>query len=345
MKKQIIDKIEYCYSVNAIKIGGEPWLLFGGERGGALCAYHGRDFQEKVTILSPAERLGGVMSISTIPDREGYFFMSAGFYSMVQSETSSIYLVRYRNGQFQREKICDIPYLHRFDVLTVEGRRFLIACTLHQGKHDDNDWSTPGKILGAELPLDLDKRIDIQLTVLADGLYQNHGFNRIPGTNDVLTSSREGVFRITPPKKGGVSWKIKQIFDFPASDVCALDLDGDGRLEYGIISPFHGNCFRIYRQTPTEMKILYEHPKPLDFYHAIYADTLNGIPVFIAGARKMDMDLYQVFWNAEEGKFCSEIIEAGAGSSNARIVHTAAGDILMSANRQKQEAEGVIFTN
>lgn len=345
MKKQIIDKIEYCYSVNAIELNGEPWLLFGGERDGVLCAYHGKDFREKVMILSPGERLGGVMSISTIPDKDGYFFMSTGFYSMVQSETSSIYLVRYKNGQFQREKMCDIPYLHRFDVLTVEGRRFLIACTLHEGKRDNDDWSTPGKVLGAELPSDLDNNIDIQMTVLAEGLYQNHGFNRIPGTNDVLVASCEGVYCITPPKKDSTSWNIKQIFGISVSDVCALDLDGDGTLEYGIISPFHGNCFRIYRQTPDGAEILYEHPKPLDFYHAIYADTLNGTPVFIVGARGMDMDLYQVFWDAKEEKFCSEIIEAGAGSSNARIVHTAAGDILMSANRQKPEAEAVIFTN
>lgn len=338
MRKQVIDTVSKCYSVNALNMGKERWLLFAGEGDGSLQAYHGENFREKEVLWDESAGLGGIMSICTVPEKEGWFFVSTGFFTMIQSESSSIYLVRRRDGKFEKEKVCDIPYLHRFDVFVENGHRYLLACTLHEGKKEKDDWSTAGKILTAELPMDLEKSVETRPRVLMEGLFQNHGFNRLPGKGIVLIACREGVYQVNAPSGKGAEWNIEKLFDFPASDVCAFDLDGDGELEYGIISPFHGNRFCIYKRTATGIRKLYEHEKPLNFYHAIYADILNGRPVFVIGARKEDMDLYQVFWDESTQKLVSELIETGAGSSNVRIVHTGDKDFIMSANRQKNEA-------
>ena len=76
----------------------------------------------------------------------------------------------------------------------------------------------------------------------------------------------------------------------------------------------------------------------MDFYHAIYAANINGVPSFILGARKDDMELYVVQYD-KEAKACKSILlDEHVGSSNARIIHTEKGDMIMSANRQIGEA-------
>lgn len=340
MKKKIIDKIDKCYCVNAVTINGKTNLIYAGEGDGSLSVYSGENFEIKEQIWDEKEELGGTMTICAVEDKEGYFFASTGFFTMIESGESAIYLVRYQNGKFERMKVCDIPYLHRFDVITVEDRRYLIACTLHSGKKDKDDWSTAGKIFVAELPYDLDQDFYIKPTAIKVGLVQNHGFNRVTekGITSILVACREGVFRVTPPQKKEDEFTVEQLFYFPASDVCAADIDGDGVLEYGIISPFHGDHFGVYKRNGLDARMLYEHPKKLDFYHAIYADDFCGEASFVIGARKEDMDLYRVFWNRETKEIETELIETGAGSSNARIVHTEKGDLIMSANRQINEA-------
>lgn len=340
MRKVILDTITKCYSLNALYADGQTKLIFAGEGDGSLQIYQGKDFRTKTTLWSENDGLGGTMTICTVPDREGYFFASTGFFTMIHSEKSSIYLLRYQHGAYSRVKICDIPYLHRFDVLTVQGHRYLVACTIHSGKRSPEDWSCPGKILVAELPMDLDGDVSVEPKVLMEGLTQNHGFNRMTedGKEAVLIAAKNGIFKVSPPPKNSQEWCVEKLFDFSASDVCAADLDGDGILEYGVISPFHGNTFSVYKLVNGVPELLYRHQKPLDFYHAICADSYLGTPSFVIGARKLDMDLYRVFFDGNSRKIATELIESGAGSSNAKIIHTEYGDAIISANRQKDEA-------
>lgn len=340
MEKKVIDQIRKCYSVNALNIQGKTSLVFAGEGDGSLTIYQGENFAHKRVIWDESAKRGGTMTICTVTDKEGYFFVSTGFFTMTESGSSAIFLVRYHDGNFIPVKVCDIPYLHRFDVITVESHRYLIACTLHSGKADMADWSKPGKILVAELPFDLDDNVTVIPKILKEGLTMNHGFNRVCeyGVEKVLIAAKEGIFKIAPPYRQCKNWKIEHVFGFPASDICALDIDGDGELEYGVLSPFHGDTFSVYKKQDGEAVKIYEHEKHLDFYHAIYAGEYQQQPSFIIGARKKDMDLFRVYYNKETKEIETELIEMGAGSSNVRIIHTSQGDIIMSANRQKDEA-------
>lgn len=336
-KKQVIDDIFKCYAVNGLTIAGELHLVFAGEGPGICNLYSGSDLKEKKTLW---EGGGGTMSIVTVPDYAGYFFASKGFYSMVDAETSGVYLIRYKDGEFAEERILDLPHLHRFDVLRIGDRRFFIGAALHSGKESKEDWSNPGKLFVAELPMDLDGEINVELTLLKEGLTKNHGFNKGTWNGKEVTfiASDEGVFAVMPPQGSSHDWAIEQLFDFPVSDVAAIDLDGDGEVEFALLSPFHGNQFDVYKKVDGVYKSVFTYHKQLDFYHAIYADTFNGVPSFVIGARKEDMDLFLVQYDKEQKQVRSHLIDTMVGSSNARIIHTSNGDIIMSANRQIDQA-------
>jgi hypothetical protein len=335
--KQIIDDIFKCYSVNALNIDSKTQLIFAAEGDGACYMYSGKGFSDKRTLW---EGEGGTMSIVTVPDKEGYFFVSKGFFSMVNSEASGVFLLRYKKGGYIENRIIDIPYLHRFEVLTIKKKRYFIGASLHSGKVDKEDWSNPGKIYIGEIPYDLDAKMSIKLTVLKEGLYKNHGFNKgkWKGLEAVYVASEEGVIAIIPPQKGNDEWQTEQIFTHPVSDVAAFDIDSDEALEFALLSPFHGNQFSIYKFIDGAYKSVYTYEVPMDFYHGIYADNFNGVPSFVIGARKDDQQLFIVQYNKESEQFESTVIDSGVGPSNVRIIHTNEGDIIMSANRQIGQA-------
>lgn len=340
LQKTFIDEVFKCYSVNALTIEGKTQLVFAGEGPGVLNIYSGDDFKQKTTLWDGEDGCGGTMSIVAMPEKEGYFFVSKGFHSMVDSGTSAIYLVRYSEGTFTEEKVVDIPYLHRFDIITIGEKRYLVAAALHGGKVDKEDWSKPGKVYVGEVPYDLDAPMDVSLTVLVDNLTKNHGFNKgkWEGLEVAFIATESGVMAIIPPQQGREAWATEVIFDFPVSDVAAIDIDGDGELEFALMSPFHGDQFDVYKKVDGVYKSVFNYEKAQDFYHAINADTLNGVPTFVIGARKDPMDLFLIQYDHEAKALKSTLVETQVGAANARIVHTPKGDILMAANRQINQA-------
>lgn len=340
LTKILIDEVFKCYSVNAINIDGKTKLIFAGEGPGVLNVYSGDDFSEKKVLWDGEDGCGGTMSVVTVPDRKDCFFVSKGFFSMVDAETSAIYILRHKDGEFVEEKVVEIPYLHRFDIITLEEKRFLVAASLHGGKVDKEDWSKPGRVYVAEIPYDLDMPMTIDMTVLVEGLTKNHGFNIGPwkGNEAAFVATEEGVMAVMPPQNGKKAWATEVVFDFPVSDVAAIDLDGDGEVEFAILSPFHGDQIDIYKKVEGIYQSVFKYEKPQDFYHAINADTFNGVPTFVIGARKDPMDLFMVQYDTETKAFKSILIESGVGSANARIIHTEKGDYIMGANRQINQA-------
>ena len=335
--KQTIDDIFKCYSVNSLNIDGETRLVFAAEGDGSCQIYSGENFSNKEVIW---EGGGGTMSLVTVPDKEGYFFASKGFYSMVDSTTSGVYLIRYQDGKFSEERIIDLPYLHRFDIFTINDKRYFLGATLCSAKENKEDWSSPGKLYVAEIPFDLDSEMNIELTVIKEGLTKNHGFNKGTwnGLEAAYVASEEGVLAVMPPQQGNDEWAIEEIFTHPVSDVAAIDIDGDGELEFALLSPFHGDNFKIYKKVDGEYKEVYAYPIYMDFYHAIFAGNINGKPSFVAGARKNDQQLFVIQYDNETKEFKSILLDEQVGPSNVRIINTKDGDIIMSANRQIGQA-------
>jgi hypothetical protein len=133
--------------------------------------------------------------------------------------------------------------------------------------------------------------------------------------------------------------------DWPISDIAAIDIDGDGELEFATIEPFHGSHFRVYKRVDGVYRKVYEHPEVSEFYHVVVGTTLAGKPVFVGGCRRGRQQLFYVhaLQNAP-GVLQAEVIEEGVGPSNVHVMHEPGRDIIVSANREKAEAALYIVT-
>ena len=332
--------VDRCYSVLGMEIDGEPCLFYGGDGEGSVQAFRGERFEERVRIW---EGGGGTMSIVPFPGREGWTLISRGFYGMVECADSTIEIVRCQNGAFTHEPIAELPYLHRFDVLTApDGARYILAASLHGGKVSVEDWSKPGHLYAGEIPADVDRSFRVELAQLPGDYYMNHGYCRGEwnGREAGFNSSREGLFAVLPPERRGADWRVEQLMAEPVSDIALCDIDGDGEQEIAALMPFHGNQFKIFHRDGAGYREVFSHSAGNEMYHAIAAGRIHGEPVFAAGAREGAAELFLVRW---DGEYRLQPIEAGRGPSNVSFFNSSRGDLLLCANLAAGEAAVLRF--
>ncbi|MDO4548561.1 MAG: hypothetical protein Q4D04_10705 [Clostridia bacterium] len=332
-EKKVLADIDKCYATLGTVINGKPWLFYAGEGNGSLQAFHGENFGLRTDIWSGG---GGTMSISDIRGREGWLFVSRGFYSMVDCKDSSIEIVRFANGEFTHEPVAHIEYLHRFGVIYApDGERYIIAASLHGYKKDKEDWSHPGSVYFAKLPRDLNASFTLDMAKLPGDYYVNHGFCVSEAGDRAYISCNEGVFEFVPPQSGS-DWTINKLIDAPISDIAVLDIDLDGDDEIAAIMPFHGNRYVVFKKDGQEYREVYSYPVENDFYHTVTGATLAGRRVFIGGARKLAADLFALY--LQDGGFVAQRIDEGCGPSNAAALNANGTDYILAANRQISQA-------
>ena len=176
---------------------------------------------------------------------------------------------------------------------------------------------------------------------------QHHGYSRLEHAGRVssLVTCREGAFEVTPPQQAGAEWQVQPLMDWPISDIAAIDIDGDGELEYATIEDFHGPHFRVYKRVAGQWQKLYEHPEVSEFYHVVTATTLAGQAVFVGGCRRGKQQLFYVqAVQASPLVLQAQVVEEGVGPSNVHVMHEQGRDIIVSANREKAEAALYIVT-
>jgi hypothetical protein len=338
-RKHLVE-MHRCYAAAALRIGDIPHLLLATEGEGPCFAFTGKEYETRKTVW---EQPGGTMSIVSIPGRNGEFLAVQKFLRLYQWDEAVVVWVKpQQDGSFAVRQIFQLPYIHRFDILTSGGRNYFIGCTLAESKETREDWSKPGKIYVGELPSDWDR--PLSLKVLRDDFYKNHGYNRleVDGTVRSLVSSEEGAFIVSPPVAADGEWTVEQIMDWPISDIAAIDIDGDGEMEFATIEPWHGQYFRVYKKIDGRFLRIFEHPEVSDFYHVVVGARLRGKPVFIGGCRRGKMQLFYVQAESTSPlKLAATVIESGVGPSNVAVVNEAERDIILSANREK--AEGALY--
>ena len=335
IEKHFLTEFNRCYSANSIVVDGQPRILLATEGEGPCLAWTGADYASSHTVW---EGPGGTMSIVPIPGTNGEFLAVQKFFKMFQWEEAKVVHVRpTAAGGYEVSDVLHLPYIHRFDLLTVGGRHYFIGCTLATTKESKEDWSNPGKIWVGEFT----GAGPLQLAVLKDGLTKNHGYSRLTrdGAMCGLVTCEQGAFEVTPPQRAGDEWTVKQIMDWPISDISAIDIDGDGELEFATIEPFHGEYFRVYKKVDGAFKKIYEHPEVTEFYHVVVGTTLAGRPVFIGGCRRGKQQLFYVEAKQRDPlQLEAVVIEAGVGPSNVYVLHEEHRDIIVAANREKGEA-------
>lgn len=336
-KKKLLE-LYRCYATSTMFVEGKRKLLLATEGEGPCFMYDAKTFEETKVWDGP----GGTMSIIPIPKKDGEFLAVQNFFPTFQSENAIIVWGKFKEGKWVIKELFKLPYLHRFDILEVDGDNYFIGAVLCNSKKDKDDWSDPGKIYVGKLPKDLNE--EIKLSVIKEGLTKNHGYCRAKykGINVGLVTAEEGVFRVTPPNKENSKWNVEKILDRPTSDVATVDIDNDGEEELITIEKFHGNHFRINKKYGNEYKIIYEYEKEMDFGHVVWGGKLRNTNVAIGGYRRCNKELFYVKCiDSENLKFETVTIEEGIGPSNITVINGEEEDIILSANREV--GQGVVY--
>lgn len=339
MEKKVLAELEKCYSIAPLQYHGEPHILVAAEKTDRCILFdiHGN---EKATVW---ENPGGVMTMVQVPGTDGQFLATHKFYSPNDSKEAKIVIATPDgNGKWEIRTFADLPFVHRFDILQSNGRKYLIACTLKSGHEYKDDWTRPGKIYAALLPEDLsgfDSEHQLKLQVIKEGMLRNHGYYKVKDgeKESSLVCSENGVFHFCPPEEPDGMWTEEQLLTTPASDAALIDLDGDGEKELVVIAPFHGSDIQIYRKDKMGYQLAYEYPEKAEFLHAIWTGNLRGKPTAVIGHRKGARRLMAFGWDEKQAKFVFETLDEDCGPANVYGYSIDGKDVLIAANREINE--------
>ena len=336
MKKKVLANLEKCYSIAPLHYNDKDHILVAAEKTDRCILFDINGNEEETVWEGP----GGVMTMVQVPNTNGQFLATHKFYSPNDSKEAKIVIATPENGKWNIRTLCDLPFVHRFDIIQSDGKNYLIACCLKSGHEYKDDWTSKGKVYGAVLPDDLSQYNDdnqLELTVIKDEMLKNHGYYRVvrDGKMSSLVCCDSGVYMFYPPTKENDNWEVKHLVDTPASDATLIDLDGDGKDELLVLSPFHGDTVDIYSEEDGEYVLCYECPKKLEFLHAIWSGKLQGENVVIIGHRKGDRDLLK--FSYKDGAYDVEVIDHDCGPANAYGFSNNGKDYIISTNREINE--------
>ena len=333
-----LDDMERCYAASTIRAEGRTYAVFASESVDGPCyAYTGERFSQKEVIW---EKAGGTMSFVEIPGRDGEFIAVQKFFPGFQSAGAKLVWGRRRAPGWEIKDLVNLPYVHRFDLFVIEDEIYIFAAVLCGSKKDREDWSDPGSILVGKLPAAPEEGVTFRN--ISGGHVKNHGYCRgqLEGGDAAFFSSDGGLFAARPPAKKDGEWIITPLLKRPVSDVAVIDLDGDGEDELITIEPFHGNQFVVNKKSAggaPGYEVVWRYPEEIDFAHTVTGCTLLGKPAVIGGIRRKNGELFVLSHDAGRG-FYTELVEAGAGTSNAAAVRINGVDHIIAANHTKNEA-------
>ncbi|MDR0569228.1 MAG: hypothetical protein LBG87_08495 [Spirochaetaceae bacterium] len=341
-KKITLDTMERCYSAGSISADGRVYAVFASEsKDGPCYAYTGENFACRETVW---EKAGGTMAFVPIPGKPGNFIAVQHFFPGFQSAGAKLVWGTRTAQGWKTVDLAPLPYVHRFDLFTVEDTVYIFAAILCGSKKDREDWSDPGKILVGELPAKPEDGAVFR--EISRNHTKNHGYCRGIWRNReaAFFTCEEGVFAALPPLTKTGAWQIDRLIARPVSEIALADLDGCGEDELITIEPFHGNQFAVYKKDKhTGYAVVWRYPREIDFAHTAVGCTLLGKPAVIGGVRRKNCELFVLTHEPGAG-YKTEIIEEGVGTSNAAVIHESGRDIIIAANHTKNEAALYIVT-
>ncbi len=345
IEKKVISNLNKCYAMAELTYRGEHCFLVAAEKHDP-CYLFSEDGTQLETVWTEP---GGVMTMAQVPGTDGQFLATHKFYSPNDSAEAKIVIVTPKgNGEWDVRTLCNAPFVHRFGILNRGGANYLIVCCLKTGHEYKNDWRFPGACFGARLPDDLtpyNEKNPLPLTLIQGGMLKNHGYSlvRHGGHDAALVGCEEGTFLFSPPAVPGADWEVEKLLGVPSSDSVLIDFDGDGKLELGVISPFHGASLTIYHLDEHGNYVpqwKYDRPEAeTEMIHATWACELLGKPTWIVGWRKGTKNTIAITWDAEAGTYQTEFIDQNTGCANAlHFVNKEGKDVVVCTNREIDEA-------
>jgi hypothetical protein len=352
VQKKSIAELKLCYAIGQINSGSDRSFVVATEKLGE-CQRYDLEGNYLETIWTEP---GGVMTLLQVPDSNGEFLSTHKFFSPNDSAEACLILATpvdpegnpvkdlTEDHTWKITELAKIPFLHRFDILTRNGKSYIIACALKSDHEFRDDWNHPGTISVCELPSDLslydaNQGKPLEFKVIKEGLTKNHGYCRqvYNGVETSLVAAEQGIYRVTPPADDTDDWRVEQLIDMASSDVRAYDIDGDGKLEYMVFAPFHGKDLYVFREEADGWQEIYHHDAELPFLHSLWAGELGGIPTFLVGNRQGDRDLYAMTWDQAEEKFVLQQLDHDCGPTNVDVYHHEGNDYIIATNREINE--------
>lgn len=329
-------ELDRCYAIAPLHYKGKDHIVVAAEKVNKCILFDLDGKAEEVIWEAP----GGTMSMIQVPGKDGWFLATHEFYSPNDGAKAHIVLVRPSEGGWTVQTIKELPFCHRFSIVTRGGVNYLIGCTIKNSHEYKDDWRDPGKIFVGELPDDIENYNighQVPMTVIKDGLLKNHGYFTIHTAEGdySLIGTENGVFRATPPDARGGEWKVDQLTTDPASDMALCDFDGDGEEEMITIAPFHGDHISVYKLKDGKYEKVWDCPFVTEFAHSIWAREIYGKNVAIIGHRKGKRNLYEFYY--EDGEYKTNLLDSDVGSANVYPFDHEGKVRLVSTNREISE--------
>lgn len=327
IEKKVLGQLDKVYATAIMPLNGELHYVVAAEGETECRAINVVTGKETLVWDSP----GGTMNIIPVPGRENEFIATQKFIPTFNASESRIVHAKVDiNNQWTVTPIMTIPYLHRFDLLMIEGHLHLIGGILCATKAFKDDWSDPGKIIIGRFNESITEPFEVK--AIYEGITKHHGFCSSKWNNKkaYFLTGVEGMFIVTPPEILNGQWLVEQLFDHEISDCALCDIDGDGELEIATIELFHGDKGKIYKKISGEWQVIHEHS--YEFGHVVWGGQLAGEPAFIIGGRKGAMEI--IVYTMKEGKVMEQIIDNTGGASNIAVYHIKDKDLILAANRQ-----------
>lgn len=340
-KRVIATDMPKCYAIGMFNGTDGPSFVVATEKDGPV-----RRFTLSGSVMETvAEGPGGVMTVMQTPGRDDQLLATCKFFSpnFGADDAKLVSYTRHTNGLWDCTTLCDLSYVHRFGVLKgADGTNWLLACTIKSScRKVKNDWLNPGAIYAAPLEGTLesyDGHHQLPLTLVANCQLQNHGFYLAPDRSYALISTAAGVFRYLPPAtKDTNTWQVDCLIVQPTSDMCVVDLDGDGIGEIVTISPFHGDVLSVWHatKTPDVYTKVWTDSQTHSFLHAIWGGVLEGEHCAVIGNRRDDCNLMRLYF--ADGDYHIETIDHGYGPANCWVFENGGHSHIIAANRETDE--------
>ncbi len=328
--------IEKGYAIATCEIDGKRKLFAAAEGQGPCYMYDYESLEKEVVWEEP----GGTMSIVPIPGRNGEIFATQNFFPVFDAKESVVVYGTYdrENKRWDLTEVCKVPYLHRFDVIDIDGSLLFVGGKLCQNKTEVQDWSTSGSLVFAEIPENITDEWEIK--TFYEGITKHHGYCLQREEDRFFVSGVEGLFEVTLPQRIEDGLVIEKIIDREISDMAIVDIDGDGAYEIATIEMFHGNELAINKMIDGEYKKVFTHP--IAFGHVIWGGKILGEPSFIVGSRRDDCLIELI--TCKDGAYLVSKIDGDVGPSQLLVFEDGEASVAFSANRQRDTFALYTFT-
>lgn len=324
------EKLEGVYGAGSIFVDGEEKIVFTSEqeKTGQIVMVDPDSLEATLISDSP----GGGMNLVPLKKENGSFLAIQAFYPIFKSQNAYIAWGRKNRDCYDLKNVLNLPFVHRIDVLQINGADYLIAATLCKDKKYIDDWDHPGSVYAGKI--NYEQQCIEDVTEVLSGVFQNHGFSKIKvdGKEGLLVSGKCGVHKMMPPIGSDTQWCIETLIDTPTSDAVLADIDGDGELELGIITSFHGDEFKILKEIDGRWTMIYQLEGKHEFGHAIWGGNFQGKDAFLIGFRAAGMQLYMI--TMDGNIFLTEMIDENCGATNVAVIKNKTHQLICVANGQ-----------